>query len=197
MKNTTFLLLSSILILLTSCENIEKKTVQLYCETIKKAVSDTTISYVSISKLQEKTYKELFLNNEKLKNNTDFINSLSENDNIKGTQKSIKTKIIGNAQNILKNNIFVSGLDNRWQMHKLIFDGIMVNIISIQIDLRGSYESENIRKKYTLILEENGNVYVNTKNDEDEDLILELGKNKTEYLLALNDRLYFSVIEKN
>ena len=73
---------------------------------MNKAVSDTTISYSSISYLEEKTYNELILKNDELKNNTEFINSFKNNDDVKELQKSVKAKIIQNVQNILKKNIF-------------------------------------------------------------------------------------------
>lgn len=197
MKKTYFLLLASVLITFTSCENAEKKTIKIYCETVNKAVSDTTISYSSISYLEEKTYNELILKNDELKNNTEFINSFKNNDDVKELQKSVKAKIIQNVQNILKKNIFVTGVDNRWQVHKLTFDGIMVNIISVQVDLRGSYETENKTKKYTVTLEENGKAYINSKRDNGEDLTFEFGKNKTDYYIAINERVYFSPIDKS
>ena len=93
-KINVLLLLTSILVTFTSCENIEKKTIKMYCETVKKTVSDTTIDYSSISSIEEKTYKELILKNDELKNNTEFINSFKDNEDVKELHKSIKTKII-------------------------------------------------------------------------------------------------------
>ena len=165
----------------------------MYCETVKKTVSDTTIDYSSISSIEEKTYKELILKNDELKNNTEFINSFKDNEDVKELHKSIKTKIIENVQNILKKNSFVTGVDNRWQVHKLAFDGNMVRIISTQIDARGSYETENATKKYTVTIEDNGKTYINAKKDSGDDLIFEFGKSQTDYYILINERVYVNI----
>lgn len=193
MKKINVLLLTSILVTFASCENIEKKTIKMYCETVKKTVSDTTIDYSSISSIEEKTYKELILKNDELKNNTEFINSFKDNEDVKELHKSIKTKIIANVQNILKKNSFVTGVDNRWQVHKLAFDGNMVRIISTQIDARGSYETENATKKYTVTIEDNGKTYINAKKDSGDDLIFEFGKSQTDYYILINERVYVNI----
>jgi len=189
--------MASILLTFASCENAEKKTIKIYCETVNKAISDTTISYSSISNLEEKTYNDLILKNDELKNNTEFIDGFKENEEIQELQKNVKAKILQNVQNILKKNIFVTGVDNRWQVHKLTFDGIMVNIVSMQVDLRGSYNTENKTKKYTVTLEDNGKAYINSKRDNGEDLTFEFGKTKKNYYIAINARVYFSPIDKS
>ena len=197
MKKVNFMLLVSTLITFASCQNAEKKTIEEYCETINKTVSDTTISYDAIKIIEDKTYSNLILNNPELKDNKEFINGFQENEKIKNLKSSIKEKIIQNVQNILKKNIFVTGVDNRWQVHKLTFDGVMVNIISVQVDLRGNYDTENKTKKYTVTLEENGKAYINSTRDNGEDLTFEFGKNKTDYYIAINERVYFSAIDKS
>ena len=196
MKNQiSLILLSSIL--LFSCQNEEKKSIDEYCETINKVVTDTTISYEGITNIEEKTFQDLILKNPDLKDNKEFLKSFQEDEKIKSLKTSIKEKIVQNVQNILKKNIFVTGVDNRWQVHKLTFDGVMVNIISVQVDLRGSYDTENKTKKYSVTLEENGKAYINSKRDNGEDLIFEFGKNKTDYYIAINERVYFSPIDKS
>ena len=197
MRKNQILLLVLSATLLFSCQNAENKTIDEYCETINKVVTDTTISYEGIASIQEKTYSDLILNNPELKDNKEFIKGFQENEKIKSLKSSIKEKIIQNVQNILKKNIFVTGVDNRWQVHKLTFDGVMVNVISVQVDLRGSYDTENKTKKYTVTLEENGKAYINAKRDNGEDLTFEFGKNKTDYYIAINERVYFSPIDKS
>jgi len=186
-----------IMTILSCGRNNENKTVEEYCETINKTVSDTTISYETIKNIEEKTYSDLILNNPELKDNKEFLKDFQENQKIKNLKSSIKEKIITNVQNILKKNIFVTGVDNRWQLHRLSFDGVMANIISVQIDLRGNYDTENKTKKYTVTLEENGKAYINSTIDNGEALTFEFGKNKTDYYIAINERVYFSAIDKS
>ena len=197
MKIQLKLLLFLLPVIFISCKNKESKAIEQYNELVNKSVTDTTVSYKSIAAIEEKAFKDLILSDKDLKENKDFIDGFQENEKVKTLKASIKERIIKNVQNILKDNIFVTGLTNMWTVHRLAFDGTMTKIQTVQIDLRGNYDRENIDKKYIVTLEDNGKVYINTKNNIGEDLIFEFGKNKILYYILINDRTYTSPIDKS
>jgi len=193
MKKINLILIVSIIFLFASCEDIEKKTIVDYCNTVNKAVTSTTYDYSKINVIEQKTYKSLVLDNKSLAENKEFISEFNDNKEIKDLRTKINQKIVENVQTILKKYVFVTGVDNYWQVRKLSFDGKMETFIVIQIDLRGSYEKKRETTEYTVNPEKNGKTYVKIKESDGETSIFEFGKNKHgDFYLSSSSTIYWA-----
>jgi hypothetical protein len=193
MKKNNLILIASTIFLFASCKDIEKETIANYCNTVNKAVTNTTYDYSNINVIEQKTYKSLVLDNKSLAENKEFISGFNDNKEIKDLRTKIDQKIEENVQTILKKYVFVTGVDNYWQVRKLSFDGKMETFIVIQIDLRGSYEKKRETKEYTVNPEKNGKTYVKIKESDGETSIFEFGKNKQgNFYLSSSSTIYWA-----